>query len=96
MLLNEIGGQDYSGITHTIQRLEGKLRQQYERKIKIEKDKTNRGNVIFFKCCELRRSFQRRAFYGVQKTASNIRDMTLFLRDAIFQAEEESYQKNQS
>ena len=27
MLLNEIGGQDYSGITHTTQRLEEKLRQ---------------------------------------------------------------------
>ena len=89
MLLNEIGGQDYSGITHTTQRLEEKLRQQYKRKIKIEKDKTNRGNVIFFKCYELRRSFQRRAFCGVQKIASNIRDMTLFLPDATFQAEKE-------
>ena len=47
MLLTESGGQEYSGITHTTPRLEEKLWQWYKVKIKIEKGKTKRGNVIF-------------------------------------------------
>ena len=47
ILLTEIGGQENSGITHITERLEEKLRKWYKGKIKIEKGKTMRGNVIF-------------------------------------------------
>lgn len=47
MLLTESGGEEYSGITHTTQRLEEKLWQWYKVNIKMEKGKTKPGNVIF-------------------------------------------------
>ena len=66
MLLTEIGGQEYSGITYTTQRLEERLRQWHKGKIKIETGKTKVWECYFFKCYELRRSFQKRASYGIQ------------------------------
>ena len=89
MVLTEIGGQEYSGITpHATQRLEEKLRQWYKGKIKIEKGKTKRGNVIFSSAMSYTEAF-RKEHSMENKTTSNIRDMAFFLRDAIFQAEEE-------
>ena len=64
------------------------LRQWYKGKIKIEKGKTKRGNVIFSSAMSYEEAF-RKEHSMEYKTASKIRDMTFFLRDAIFQAEEE-------
>ena len=87
ILPSEIGGQKYSGTTHTTQRLEEELRQWYKVKIKIEKRKNEAWKCYFFKSYELQ-TF-RKQHSMEYKTASNIRDMTFFLQDAIFQVEED-------
>ena len=75
--LQEYSAQKYSGITHTTQGLEEKLRKWYKGKIKIEKDITKLGNVIFSSAMSYEEAFRKE------------HSMAFFLRDAIFQAEEE-------
>ena len=72
--MTETSGRQYSGITHTTQRLEEKLRQWYKGKIKIEKSKTKRRNVIFSSAMSYEKAF-RKEHSMEYKTASNIRDM---------------------
>ena len=94
ILLTEIGGQENSGITHTTERLEEKLRKWYKGKIKIEKGKTMRGNVIFSSAMSYE-AF-RKEHSMEYKTASNIRDTTFIYGMLYFRQKRKSYQKNQS
>ena len=95
ILLTEIGGQENSGITHTTERLEEKLRKWYKGKIKIEKGKTMSGNVIFSSAMSYEEAF-RKEHSMEYKTASNIRDTTFIYGMLYFRQKRKSYQKNQS
>ena len=70
--MTEIGAQEHNGIIHTTQRLEEKLIQWYKGKMKIEKGKTNRGNVTFSSAMSYKEAL-RREHSVAYKTASNIR-----------------------
>ena len=93
--MTEIGGEKHSGITHATERLEEKLRQWYKGKIKIEKGKTMRGNVIFSSAMSYEEAF-RKEHSMEYKTASNIRDTTFIYGMLYFRQKRKSYQKNQS
>ena len=93
MLLNEISVQVYSGIIHTAQRLEEKLRLWYKGKIKIENRRTKCGNVISSSAMSYEEAF-RKEYSMEYNTGSNIKNMKFFLRDTIFQAEEEKLPEN--
>ena len=66
--MTETSGRQYSGITHATQK------QWYKGKIKIEKSKTKRRNVIFSSAMSYEKAF-RKEHSMEYKTASNIRDM---------------------
>ena len=85
-LVRDIGGEPFRETVTSSQKLEIKLNKKYEKQIIIEKEKTIRGNIIYSSLMTSEKALRKHR-QQVADQSTQIREVTLLLREGIMNAE---------
>lgn len=92
-LLHEIGGDNFKDATPSVQKLEEKILKRFPHRIRIEKGKTKRGNIIYNSKLTTEEAL-RKQHDQVTNIDKKIRDVAYILREAINDAKKTRLPEN--